>query len=322
MTRTLIPPAHEIDDDGTRRQFLAALAASGLLTGCTTTATELPPAGPPTVTVTTPHGPVEVPATPARPVLLDDTAVQAARAVGVAFVGAPAPEEVASFNRDAVLAATPVTESFEYNYEAIAAVSPDVVVGIDFGAEFYDLLAPVAPTVLVPFDTATAWQDAFRAMATSLGRGLAAEEVLRRYQQRADSLAARLGGAGPQVSVMRVSAADGNFRLDLRDLFNGLVLADAGVRRPANQDRDGGVQEISLELIGEADADVLFVYTAAGSATAEAEAEALAALAAGPLWANLRAVRTGSVHVVGDHWLGGGPIAAQLILDDLDRHLS
>ncbi|MDJ0593425.1 MAG: hypothetical protein QNJ72_26140 [Pleurocapsa sp. MO_226.B13] len=44
-------------------------------------------------------------------------------------------------------------------------------------------------------------------------------------------------------------------------------------------------------------------------------------LKADPLWSKLNAVQQGKVYDVPSYWIGMGPIAANLVLDDLFKYL-
>ena len=105
------------------------------------------------------------------------------------------------------------------------------------------------------------------------------------------------------------------------------MLAEAGLRRPENQRRDGGCpsfQEehadiLSLEMLPEADADALFYYVGGGRDGAEALRRRMTG---NPLWRSLEAVENGRAFAVGgDAWLFANARAADLVLDDLEKHL-
>lgn len=139
-----------------------------------------------------------------------------------------------------------------------------------------------------------------------------------------------MGDRHPTVSVIRIYP--NSISLYLRDSFPGTVLQDAGLSRPATQDLNAAdslrlvnnpIQaSISQELLDQADADVLFVWTAENRREANQEAQqALAALQNNPLWKSLSVVQRNQVYFVPSYWIGSGPIAANLILDDLFKYL-
>lgn len=79
---------------------------------------------------------------------------------------------------------------------------------------------------------------------------------------------------------------------------------------------------ISRELLHQADGDVMFAWT--GENTPEANQQAqqkLAALKSDPLWQGLNVVQQDKIYQVPSYWIGGGMIAANLIIDDLFKYL-
>jgi iron complex transport system substrate-binding protein len=75
---------------------------------------------------------------------------------------------------------------------------------------------------------------------------------------------------------------------------------------------------ISREQLGQADGDVIFLWTGESiSDVASTAQEKLEVLLQDPLWRRLKAVQAGRVYTVPSYWIGSGPIAANAILDDL-----
>ncbi|WP_197064972.1 ABC transporter substrate-binding protein [Leptolyngbya sp. KIOST-1] len=107
--------------------------------------------------------------------------------------------------------------------------------------------------------------------------------------------------------------------MDLKNSFNGSILADAGLRRPSSQavPVDGGLVKLSEERLMDIDGDVLFV--AADGAEA---AQTITQLKQNPLWQRLRAVQNDRVYPVNyPTWRGGNPLAADGVIDDLFTYL-
>ena len=104
--------------------------------------------------------------------------------------------------------------------------------------------------------------------------------------------------------------------------FAGTILEDAGLSRPPAQQGKDVQTKISKERILDADGDVMFIWTYSNNAEQKAEAEtALQQLQADPLWSKLNVVQKGEVYEVGEHWLGTGAVAANLVIDDLFEYL-
>lgn len=220
----------------------------------------------------------------------------------------------------------------EPNLEQVLALKPDLIVGLDVNQAAYAQATQIAPTVIVGFEHSGQWKASFQQLAEALGRADAARQALADYDARMAEFKTQMGTRlnNLQISVVRIYPETIN--LYLRDSFVGTVLQDAGLARPKAQDigADGAAAlfdnpiqtSISRELLGQADGDVIFLWT--GENTAEATATAqqkLEMLQQDPLWQQLKAVQAGRVYTVPSYWIGSGPIAANAILDDLFTYL-
>jgi iron complex transport system substrate-binding protein len=119
-----------------------------------------------------------------------------------------------------------------------------------------------------------------------------------------------------QVSVLRV--VEDGVRILQKKMYIGVILADAGLARPAGQDVDDRFQLVSFEKIPDMDGDVIFVsYYGKNDA-------AYQQLLAQPLWKTNKAVAAGKVFPVNDDvWQTGlGFVAANLVIDDLEKFLA
>lgn len=215
-----------------------------------------------------------------------------------------------------------VGHSVELDFEEIAALGPEVIIGTTVHEEMYDQLSEIAPTVILDWPGTGAWKQHLDDLAGVLDVEEKAEQVVADYDARVDEVAEAIGEPGDlEVSVARFHASE--LRLEVNNSFPGMILQDVGLARPEIQDVevDGGYVPVSLENLPEADGDALFVYTIADS---DAESPNLLADAeSSPLWGNLRAVENDSVYAV-DYleWLSANYISADNILDDLQQHLA
>nr|WP_228037822.1 iron-siderophore ABC transporter substrate-binding protein [Nodosilinea sp. LEGE 06152] len=202
--------------------------------------------------------------------------------------------------------------------EKIVALKPDLIIGTKYSAEtIYSQLAQIAPTVVDDWEGYPSWRGHFGFVADVLGKSDLAQEVWSRYYQRIESLKTALEKKQQNLEVSFVHTCCGTIDLDLKNSFNGSILADAGLRRPPAQAVDGGIVKLSEERLMDIDGDVLFVATDGSEA-----AETMAKLKQNPLWQQLRAVQNDRVYSVNyPTWRGGNPLAADGVIDDLFTYL-
>ncbi len=100
--------------------------------------------------------------------------------------------------RDELSEADPVVLSVEMDFEAIAALNPDVIVGIFSGMtkEEYDFLSQIAPTIPRPgkenrIPWGTPWQVQTRILGQVLGKTEEAEKLISGIENSMDSIKAR-----------------------------------------------------------------------------------------------------------------------------------
>jgi iron complex transport system substrate-binding protein len=288
--------------DATRREFLAILAAAGLLPACTTADR---PAAPATRTVQHPLGTTEVPLAPERVVALDRrAALPHLLALGVtpvaaltyeSIIGTPFPPLVAEQARD--VAILPVAgNADDPNLEAVAAMRPDLVIGWTGGIdEKYAALSAIAPTVAVDVDFTDA-SVSLRAIAAALGRDAEAEAVIRAFDERRVTRLREIGEIGDVSVVLGIGGQQ--FRV-YQPTGSSVArwLAEAGGRLVPDIASTTGEPYgdehvlISPENLGQVTGDTIVVMHNTG-ASGEA---ALGELESSPLWPTLPAVRAGRV---------------------------
>ncbi|WP_199299352.1 ABC transporter substrate-binding protein [Trichocoleus sp. FACHB-46] len=277
-------------------------------------------------------GTTQVPAAPQRVVSLSwlDTVLS----LGVQPIGSNQVND--SYLQERAAGIPNVGRSGAPSLEKILALKPDLILGwqTDHKA-IYPQLSRIASTVIDSGEGSGAWKKTLQLYAQALGKTAEAEQLMAKYKARLAEFKQKMGASGSQpdqtqVSVVRVYP-DG-ISLYLKDSFCGTILADAGLSRPSTQSLSaseakalGGnpVQlSISRELLSQADGDVLFVWTGENDAkSAQAAQKQLEQLKSDPLWANLKAVKQNRVYQVPKYWIGSGPIAANLVIDDLFKYL-
>lgn len=208
------------------------------------------------------------------------------------------------------------------NIEKVLGLQPDLILGTTTIEDIYDQLSEIAPTVLAQFDGTDSWQAIHRKVGEAINQTEKAEQVLVDYHSRLETLREKLGNRADtiEISVARIFPD----RVNLVNIgsFSGSILKDAELPRPASQRGDNVYRSISQEQLQLADGDVLFVWSHANSPEESRKAQAkIEQLKTDPLWSQLDVVQEGKVYSVGSHWIGSGPIAANLVIDDLFRYL-
>jgi iron complex transport system substrate-binding protein len=204
--------------------------------------------------------------------------------------------------------------------EKILALKPDLIIGIKYSTEaIYPQLSQIAPTVVDDWDGYPSWRSHFNFVADVLGKPEDAKRVWAKYDQRINDLRAALGTQIQDLEISFVHICCGTIDIDLKNSFNGSILADVGLRRPPSQAVPiaGGSTILSEERLMDIDGDVLFVATDGPEST-----QKLDALKQNPLWKNLRAVQQNRIYAVNyPTWRGGNPLAANAVIDDLFKYL-
>lgn len=266
-------------------------------------------------------GSTEITGTPRRVVVLDTGELDSVVALGVTPVGAVRADETSglpSYVADRTADTELVGTIAEPNLEAIARLNPDLILSNKVRhEEIYDQLSGIAPTVFAE-SVGVSWKENFLVAAEALGQRPAAERILSEYQDKARRIGQEFGDpAGLEVSMVRF--IPGSIRLYAAGSFIGTILDDAGFARPQSQRVDETFVEVSQEQLGQAEGDLLFHAAYGDDGSAEQTR-----LTAGPLWQRLAVVSEGRAHEVSDDlwYLGIGPVAADLVLDDLRGYAS
>lgn len=271
---------------------------------------------------------VTLPAAPQRVVTLTELDLDSALAVGVTPVGSVNGRgqlTLPAYLADKSTGIESVGSLAEPSLEKIVALNPDLIlVGSPIPA--VEALMPdlqkIAP-VYVTFVAGDDWQKSFAGVASALNREAEAATFLADYSQRAADVKALLpAGETTEASVTRWMPEGPVVMVPTN--FSSLVLADAGLARPAaHAELAGGhgahSDVISMEQLGAIDSDWLFIGTLNADGTA-----ALDAVRENPLFQQLNAVQQDHVVLVdGSVWTSiGGPLAALAVLDDVERALA
>jgi iron complex transport system substrate-binding protein len=263
----------EIEDAATRREFLAILAASGLLASCGSD--DDPPAAARTRTVASTHGPVKIPARPRRVVAMHD------QLVGYAIASLGFEHLIAIAARDekdpaeAIRQFGAVPESFEGleeigtysepDLEAITRLDPDLIIGLPYEVDkLYSKLVRIAPTVVVDLEKGNrAPFQRQRDLAAVVGIEEALDERLAQYASRLKEARARhrgLDGVAYTYLESYGPGAEDNYVVRSKYAPGIMVLTDLGlVASSTTKSVKEEYMAVSPELFTRYDADVIFV---------------------------------------------------------------
>ncbi|WP_281860405.1 iron-siderophore ABC transporter substrate-binding protein [Salana multivorans] len=327
----------------------ASASAAGIGPEETEIGAEGPAAGVPGVADGTPvrvvedvrHDPVVVPAEPLRVVTLSEPTLDGALALGVTPVGSVngrGQSTMPNYLLDRAEGIPAVGTVAQFNFEAIAALKPDLILTYASGGnnpESIAIMEKIAPVYFVGYAGAE-WRTTFRNVANALNRSDEAERVLGDFDTLVADVGGRLREAGYDDKTFSIVRWQGsNASLILKELPPGMALDELGLARPPAQDREGrGHSEpISLENLADADADYMFFGTLGGSSVDNPVAGGTADITGAqqaydeavgtPGFTDLKAYRDGHVILVdGSLWTStGGPILMTGIVDFIEETL-
>lgn len=272
-------------------------------------------------------GQTKVPVNPQRVVVVRN-GLDAALSLGVQPVGSVQLLPDDDYLKDKAEGIESIGSDENPSLESIAALKPDLILGATFYnlEDNYDLLSQIAPTVIADVETSGDWQKLLNKYAEALGKTDEARQILADYRAQIDKFQAQMGDRLKETEVSLVNVYQDRIYIYLEDSFCGTIVADTGLSRPSDQVNTKNLfsMTISKEQLDIADADAIFVWSPASNNSKEAIREAqsrLKQLKADPLWFKLDAVQQNKLYAVPGYWLGMGPIAANLVLDDLFKYL-
>jgi iron complex transport system substrate-binding protein len=204
------------------------------------------------------------------------------------------------------------------NLETLLQLKPDLIIGVDWFSSIYPTLSQIAPTVLDTLGYST-WDQHLSFLAKVLDKQDAEKAIWDRYYQRIKELKFALGDRYKDQKISFIYIGKGQINIDTQDSFAGFILDDAGLQRPDSQTvkTPYTTYTVSLEEIGKADGDVLFVTTFSNDG-----AKAFEEIRQDPLWQKLKAVQTNRVYPVDFmSWSAGHILGTDGVIDDLFKYL-
>lgn len=239
--------------------------------------------------------------------------------IGVPVIGIQDPDLRRQVEADGV---ADLGHPVEPSLERIVALQPDLIIGSSYmHAQIHEILTQVAPTLLID---QMGWKDHILLLAEATGRWPEAQEMLARYETRAQAIR----DAVPEdlrLSVVRIARAGFQVYLDGPGAYGPYaVLSEAGVRRTAWETTtdDRMLKRPDWEEIAALDGDILLYVAVAGVEDADDD-RLTAETLAHPLWQALPAVAAGrSYRVDRSTWMAfRGLVSAHLVLDDVERYV-
>ncbi|ADO41603.1 ABC transporter substrate-binding protein [Ketogulonicigenium vulgare] len=274
-------------------------------------------------------GDMSVPTRPKRVVVLATGQLDQAINLGVVPVGTTIngfPDAVPSYlaeafpqHADEIAQIKSVGARTALDFDAIAALEPDVIVGTAAGAHgrAFETLNAIAPTFLTA-GYGYNWKQDFRLFAELMGERDVATRIMADYHARAAALKARLAAAGrntDEVSFGRI--AKKGLEVYGQRAFVGVISTDLGLGRPASQQFDAIIRQVPPEEAMALDGDWLF-FSQIDAPHAQLARDAIAAT-----WNGLKPVQSGRVrHVLIEPWFTMvAPTAAHIVLDGIEAAL-
>ncbi len=291
------------------RRIAAALLATvvaGVLAACSS-GTSGPDASagatdPATRVVSTAKGDVTVPAHPERVVSVHSWTNESLIDLGITPIGVADPGEqyVPTRYLDVWKSAAKFGQGATLNFEKIAAMKPDLIVGVDvpYLDEVYDQLAAIAPTAFVPFDNTASWTNYAEGTADFVNRD---DQLATLKQQYEDQLAEVRSTYADELATIKWDVIQGGFDAGNYWIYSaqaspaGQVIAALGgtfataTAGVAAADTKESVSYEQADLLGDADA-IIYYQNNDGS-----PANNIDQLFALPGWKGLPAVQSDSV---------------------------
>lgn len=268
----------------------------------------------------TAYGEVRLEGAPQRVVTLSENALDVALAVGVKPLGSVATRggsDVSSYLKDKAGDIRIVGTARETNLESVFALQPDLILaGPELTRDQYQKLSLIAPTLVPKGNSFADWRNNVAFYGQALGKQQQAEAAVAAVDARIENLKGRIE-PGQVASVVRWSPQGPGVMS--QHLFVGQLLGQLGFKgtaMAAELTQKPHSDALSLENLSRIDGDWLFLATLNADG-----AKALEQARQQPAFARLKAVSSGHVQSVdGQIWSSGaGPLAAQVILDDVEK---
>lgn len=246
---------------------------------------------------------VEIPARPQRVVLLNASHLDLYCAAGGAaqVVGKPTSSALPERVRAQTVDAREVGVIHSPNVEAILALRPDLVIGID--APFHNALIPLLEKAQIPvlirgLDTYEDVLETLQFYGELTGDAAAASQSAAAVEKAYERATARRDASRQAPQCLIVWGAAGSSSMATSASFAGDLLRRAGglnVADAAQNAAQNGFVPLSMEYIAQREPDVIFLISHSG---AQGGKPPEAQFAEDPVWRELKAVREGRVYAL------------------------
>jgi iron complex transport system substrate-binding protein len=223
-------------------------------------------------------------------------------------------------HREQYAALPKVGDYFEPDFEAIAALAPELILASTGQREFAGKLEAIAPTILITAESSATWPQAAREIAAATGRLAEHDRLLAAYRERCADIRSRRAAVLRRHAwaVVWLATSDG-FSVRPADSNGAQVLGLAGVRFDPLTTANATGQDVKLsweEADRIADAGIVCLPGRTDGGTDPATELALAQ----PPFRALPAVRAGRVAIF-KHITPGSYRNATALADELDAFL-
>jgi iron complex transport system substrate-binding protein len=206
-----------------------------------------------------------------------------------------------------------IGDASQPSLEKILSLKPDLILAMDFAHEkIYKQLSEIAPTVLTAYLDYCSFKKNLQYLSQIFDREIEAEKILSKYQSRIKELTNRLNRRPQEIEVTVLIYYGGEFVITSDCHTSYEIFSDIGLSNkiiPGN-----GANVISLEVLNQYDADILFVMNYDG--------EPQSFFLDNPLMASLNAVKNNRAYFVNaETWSANGPLGVNRMLDDLFKYL-
>ncbi|NJO72557.1 MAG: iron-siderophore ABC transporter substrate-binding protein [Leptolyngbyaceae cyanobacterium RM1_406_9] len=214
----------------------------------------------------------------------------------------------------------PLWTSGGISLEKVLLLKPDLILGQEWESTIYPLLSQIAPTVLYAYsDHKECWKDQLHFIADILSSDETEQRFFQEYRQKTLTIKSALKQQEYQNKKISFVFSYANYWFtEGLEACLDQTLEDVGLQRltEALNFSAAGELAISEEALDLIDGDILFVGIDDNDNTFALES------LSGVLWQNLKAVKNGQVYFVNTFdWRSPDPLAANQILDDLQKYL-